>query len=547
MGAMEYLKELSLARVRSLNYAPASGLEEPTLAFYATLVAMIFMAVFVLLKLQQPRRNLPPSPPGAWPIVGHLPLLGKLPHITMENWAKQYGDIFLLQLGSIPTVVISSPEMAREVLLTQDKTWASRPTRKISAIHFAYNYKGIAFAPYSPMWRQLRRIATLELLTVRRLEASHGVRVEEMQQMVWLILQDAKPGKPVDVKLRLNTKLANEIFRMVLGYRFSGPIRRVPEDDQEAKAHEFKEMIHELQQLKGLFMAGDFVPWLRPLDIGGIEKRMKVVQARVDIFLNEVLAEHEVKWRKGPIAESDKDMVDVLLRTMHEQDEKEPSKLDEDCIKATVMNMISAGVDTSSVTMEWSMAEIIRNPNVQRKLTLELDTVVGKDRMVQEADLPNLKYLQAVIKEVFRLRPPAALLLPHESIQDCELAGYHVPAGSRLFVNAHAIGRNSKAWENPLDFDPERFMSGPEIDVRGQNFGLLPFGSGRRACPAITLAMVSVEWTIAMLFHAFEWSPAVGESLKDLDMKQAFGITTPRANTLFLHASPRLPTELYSA
>jgi flavonoid 3'-monooxygenase len=208
--------------------------------------------------------------------------------------------------------------------------------------------------------------------------------------------------------------------------------------------------------------------------------------------------------------------------------------------------MISAGIDTSTVTVEWAMAELIRNPHIQRKLTLELDTVVGKDRMAQEADIPNLKYLKAVIKEVLRLHPPTPLLLPHESIQDCEITGYHVPAGTRLFVNVHAIGRSSQAWENPLEFDPERFIARPEIDVRGQNFNLLPFGSGRRACPAMSLGMVSLEWTIATLVHAFEWSLPAGESVKDLDMTEAFGITTPRANVLFLHAIPRLCTDLYS-
>jgi len=208
-------------------------------------------------------------------------------------------------------------------------------------------------------------------------------------------------------------------------------------------------------------------------------------------------------------------------------------------------SMIAAGVDTSSVTVEWGMAELIRNPLVLRKLTSELDKVVGKGRMVREADLPNLKYLQAVVKEVFRLHPPAPLLVPHESTRDCELAGYFVPAGTRLLVHAHAIGRNPKAWDDPLRFDPERFMRRPDVDVKGQDFGLLPFGSGRRACPAITLGTVSVQWTTAVLVHAFAWSLPAGQSFRNLDMTKEFGITTPRANTLLLHAVPRLSADLY--
>lgn len=134
----------SLPGVPSLkDYALGNGrLENPALAFFVTM--LLLLLVFLFLKSQKPRRNLPPSPPGAWPIVGHLPLLGKLPHITMENWAKHYGEIILLRLGSFPTVVVSSPEMAREVLLTQDKIWASRPSRRISSIHFFYNSKGLS-------------------------------------------------------------------------------------------------------------------------------------------------------------------------------------------------------------------------------------------------------------------------------------------------------------------------------------------------------------------------------------------------------------------
>lgn len=150
-------------------------------------------------------------------------------------------------------------------------------------------------------------------------------------------MQDAKSGKPVDVKLRLNIKMTNEIFRMVLGCRFSGSIPGVVQGDEDIVGREFKDIIDELQQLKGLFILGDFVPWLRFFDIGGIEKRMEAVQERLDMFLNKVVDEHEAKRRKGKIAETDKDMVDVLLRTMHEQDQKQTLKLDVDSIKATVM------------------------------------------------------------------------------------------------------------------------------------------------------------------------------------------------------------------
>jgi cytochrome P450 len=211
----------------------------------------------------------------------------------------------------------------------------------------------------------------------------------------------------------------------------------------------------------------------------------------------------------------------------------------------TLQNMFAGGTDTSTVTMEWAMSELLKNPPIMKKLKVELDMVVGKDRLVQESDGPNLKYLQAVIKETFRLHPVGPLLVPHESTHDCVVAGYEIPAGTRLYVNTYAIGRN--AWDRPLEFDPERFMTGPDIniDIKGQDFRLLPFGSGRRGCPGIPLGLLIVQWTMATLVHAFDWTLPEGQEPKDVDMTEAFGLTVPRAQALFANAKPRQAAHLY--
>ncbi|KAG0562564.1 hypothetical protein KC19_9G156400 [Ceratodon purpureus] len=294
-------------------------------------------------------------------------------------------------------------------------------------------------------------------------------------------------------------------------------------------------------------MIGDYIPWLRPLDLGGTEKRMKNLAKRIDAFLDGIIDEHELKRQKGPIAEEDKDMIDVLLNEMYQQDPKETHKIDMNNIKSTILNMFAGGTDTSTVTMEWAMSELLKNPPIMKKLKAELDAVVGKDRLVQETDVPNLKYLQAVIKETFRLHPVGPLLVPHESTHDCEVAGYQIPAGTRLYVNTWAIGRNPKAWDRPLEFDPERFMTGPDIniDIKGQDFRLLPFGSGRRGCPGIPLGLLIVQWTMATLVHAFDWTLPEGQDPKDIDMTEAFGLTVPRAHALFAYAKPRQAAHLY--
>lgn len=134
-------------------------LESGTPEFYV-FIAACFIVPLLLLKLllQRPKYKLPPSPP-AYPLIGHLHLLGKLPHQSMANMSKKYGEIYSLRLGSVPAIVVTTPEMAREFLQTQDKVWASRTTAIASAFYFSYNYSGIAFAPYTPVGATCARSA----------------------------------------------------------------------------------------------------------------------------------------------------------------------------------------------------------------------------------------------------------------------------------------------------------------------------------------------------------------------------------------------------
>ncbi|KAG0624183.1 hypothetical protein M758_3G229800 [Ceratodon purpureus] len=516
------------------------------MGFYVSMIACFILPLLLLklLILQAKHIKLPPSPP-AYPIFGHLHLLGTLPHQSMAHLAEKYGEIYSLRLGSVPAIVVTTPSMAREFLQTHDKIWASRTVRIKSAFYFSYNYSGIAFAPYTPVWRNLRKICMLEIFTQRRMEASQGVREVEMRYMIRSVLNDAHQGQPVDFKLKLNALTANVVARIVLNKRFTGCVDSTAEE--EAEAHEFMEIIEELFILQGTFMIGDYLPWLRPLDLGGTERRMKVLRARLDAFLDKILHEHEEKRDNGHIAEEDKDIIDVLLNEMYKQDTNEAKRIDMNNVKSTILNMFAGGTDTSTVTMEWAMSELLRHPQCMKKLQAELDAMIGKDRLVRESDIPNLPYLQAVIKETFRLHPVGPLLVPHESTDDCEVAGYRIPAGTRLYVNIWAIGRNPNAWDRPLEFDPERFMSGPDvnIDIKGQDFRLLPFGSGRRGCPGIPLGMLIVQCTMATLIHAFDWSLPPGEAPKDMDMTEAFGLTVPRASSLFAVAKPRQDACLY--
>eukprot|EP01018_Ginkgo_biloba_P005302 Gb_29956 [translate_table: standard] len=418
------------------------------------ILVSVFSIKFDLLGHRIGGYRLPPGPTPL-PIIGNLHKLGKLPHKSLQALAKKHGPLMYLRLGSVSTVVASSPEMAKTFLKTHDAIFASRPPTSAGK-HTAYDGKDMAFAPYGAYWRHIRKLCTLQLLTAKRLQSFQNVREEEVGLMVDSI-----------------------------GKESAYPLNQSQQDPHIPHNKYY------VQNLSAeLFNIGDFIPWLQRFDLQGILK------------------------------EGGEDFVDVLL----------DMKLRRESIKALILDMLLAGVDTSATTLEWALSELLRNPHIMKKAQQELETVVGKSRRVKESDLLYLEYLHCVVKETLRMYPAGPLMISHESMEGCTVGGYHIPAKTRLIVNMWAIGRDPDMWEDPLAFRPERFME-REIDVRGQNFEMIPFGSGRRGCPGSLLAIGVVELALAQLLHCFEWS--VEGDPADLDTSEAFGLSIPRQHPLY--------------
>lgn len=175
------------------------------------------------------------------------------------------------------------------------------------------------------------------------------------------------------------------------------------------------------------------------------------------------------------------------------------------------------------------MTELIRNPKEMAKVRNELRTVIGQNgEQVEESDISRLPYLQAVLKETLRLHPAGPLLVPHKAEADTEIDGYTVPKNAQILVNVWAIGRDSSKWPNPDSFEPQRFL-GSKVDVKGQDFELIPFGSGRRICPGMPLAHRMVHLVVAMLVHNFDWKLERGIEPQDVDMKEKFEFSLKKA------------------
>ncbi|KAJ1377811.1 Cytochrome P450 [Sesbania bispinosa] len=278
------------------------------------------------------------------------------------------------------------------------------------------------------------------------------------------------------------------------------------------------------------------------LDLQGMGKKLKEVRDRYDNMIENIIQEHEEARNKSTRKDAARDVLDALLSIY--EDPNSEVKITRDNIKAFLVDMFTGGTDTTAVTLEWSLAELMNHPIVMEKARKEIDSVIGKDRIVLESDIAHLPYLQAIVKETLRLHPPSPFIL-RESTKNCTIAGYHIPAKTQIFTNVWAISRDPKNWDNPLEFMPERFLINDEngrnsqLEVRGQHYQLLPFGSGRRRCPGTSLALNVAHTTLAAMIQCFEWKSEDGRN-GSVDMKEGPSFILSRAQPLICVPKTRL-------
>ncbi|OAY53220.1 trimethyltridecatetraene synthase [Manihot esculenta] len=497
--------------------------------------AAAWVAILALVLFSRRRKlNLPPGPK-PWPIIGNLNLIGSLPHRSIHSLSQKYGPIMQLKFGSFPVVVGSSVEMAKTILKTHDLTFVDRP-KTAAGKYTTYNYKDITWSPYGSYWRQARKICVMELFSAKRLESYEYIRREELRSLVNTLFSSS--GNTINLKNHLSDLSLNVISRMVLGKKYT--VKNEGEDEI-VTPEEFKEMLDELFLLNGVLDIGDSLPWLAFLDLQGYIRRMKAVNKKFNRFLEHVLDEHDGR-RKGVENYVAKDMVDVLLQLA--EDPNLEVKLERNGVKGFTQDMVAGGTESSAVTVEWAISELLKKPEIFDKATEELDRVIGRERWVEEKDIANLPFIDAIAKETMRLHPVAPMLVPRLCREDTQIAGYDIQQGTRMLVNVWTIGRDPSIWDSPNEFLPERFL-GKEIDVKGHDFELLPFGAGRRMCPGYPLGIKVIQASLANLLHGFKWKLAGDMKKRDLNMEEIFGLSTPRKFPLVVVPEPRLPSHVY--
>ncbi|TQD90067.1 hypothetical protein C1H46_024382 [Malus baccata] len=412
-------------------------------------------------------------------------MVGPLPHHTLRDLAKKHGPIMYLKLGQLEAVIISSAKAAQEVLKTHELTFAQRPI-VLAAEVISFGQSSPIFAPYGDLWRSLRKICVFELLSATRVQSFRSVREEEVRNLIESIGSMSHEGLAINFRDRCCSFTSGVVSKAAFGKKCK---------DQK----EFLSLLDEILKLGSGFDIPDLFPSLSFLGfITGSIPALKDIKSKLNTILERIINDHKIKSNDKAV-EEEENFVDVLLKL------KESNKVEfnftTNHIKDMIMDMFSAGSETSATTLEWAMSELMRNPRI-------------------------MKRVQAEVRQ------------NSEVTDTVQIGGFEVQVKSKVIINAWAIGRDPEIWgEDAECFKPERFH-GSSVDFKGFDFEFTPFGAGRRMCPGMSFGVTMVELALAELLYLFDWKLANGMNPDELDMTESFEVACKRENTLYLIATP---------
>ncbi|KAF8722930.1 hypothetical protein HU200_022068 [Digitaria exilis] len=477
----------------------------------AMAVLIVVLSKLKSLLISKPKLNLPPGP---WT----LPVIGSIHHLVtspviyrgMRDLAQKHGPLMMLRLGEVPTVVASSPEAAQAITKTHDITFADRHLNATIDV-LTYNGTDLVFAPYGERWRQLRKICVLELLSVARVQSFRRIREEEVSRLLQRLATSAAAGATVNLT-KMISQLVNDTFvRESVG-------GRCKYQDEYLEAFDLA-----VRQTSGL-TAADLFPSSRLMRaLGSAPRKALECRKRMERILAQIIEEKRQAFESGDEV-AHEGLLGVLLKLQKERSTPIPLTND----------TISTLIDTSSTALNWCMTELIRKPEAMAKAQAEVREALKGKSTLTEDDLAGLSYLKLVIKEALRLHCPLPLLLPRQCREACQVMGYDIPKGTSVFINAWAICRDPKYWDDAEEFKPERFEKS-SMDYKGTNYEFLPFGSGRRMCPGVNLGLANVEVALASLLYHFNWELPSGMEPKDVQISEASGLIGKKDTGLILH------------
>ncbi|XWS38462.1 hypothetical protein CRYUN_Cryun19dG0133400 [Craigia yunnanensis] len=483
------------------------------------LLFLVLIQAFHLNTRRKGRTDRLPPGPASIPIFGNLFQIGNNPHKTLTKLAKIHGPIMTLKLGQTTTVVFSSATLAKEILQKHDMAFSNRTVpQALRALQ--HHEAGMPWMPVSTTWRYLRKICNLHIFASQKLDANQYLRRRKVQELLADVHDSCRVGEAIDIgqvafKTTLNL-MSNTVFSIDLA------------DSTSDTALEFRELVQCIEEEIGKPNLGDYFPIpFGNLDLQGIRRGMTIHFGKLMDFFDRMINKR-LQLRKTNGYISTNDFLDTLLN-ISEEDYR--AVLNRNQIKHLLLDLFTAGTETTASTLEWAMAELLHNPKALLESQRELRQIIGEGNLLEESDVARLPYLQAIVKETLRLHPAVPLLLPRKADVDVELHNFIVPKGAQVLVNAWAISRDPSIWEEPDSFLPNRFL-GSEVDIKGRDFVLIPFGAGRRICPGLPLAIRMLHLMLGGLIHSFDWKLEDGVTPERLDMEAKYGLVLHKAQPL---------------
>ncbi|KAJ6905385.1 hypothetical protein NC652_023209 [Populus alba x Populus x berolinensis] len=469
------------------------------LAFLVLWFITIFLQYIFKRAGKKPAGYCPPPSPPTLPLIGHLHLLTPVAYKGFHALNNKYGPLLYLRLATYPAVLVSSAPVATEIFRAQDVHFASRIKSPFEDNLLFGSSTSFFNAPYGDYWKFMKKICMTELLGTSQMKKLKNVRREEVVRFLSKMLEIGQKNEVADLSAEVLTLANNSTCRMIMSARCSG------EDNQADKC---RALVSESFDLAAKLAVCNLFGPLKRIGIWFLRKKIADVPRRYDELFENVMVEHEEKAkREGPHMEN-KDLMDILLEVYH--DKNAEMRITRKQMKTFFLDLFTGGTSTTADAILWILGELVNHPAAFKKLREEIDSVVGTERLVDEADIPNLPYFQACVKEAMRLHPPVPLF-DRVCREDCKLAGYDIPKGITMIMNAYSIMRDPKIWDNPNDFIPERFLT-EQDNTKGQNLQVyVPFGGGRRMCPGTNMSSSLINGSVTAMVQCFDWKVVGGD------------------------------------
>ncbi|XP_058206480.1 cytochrome P450 89A2-like [Rhododendron vialii] len=496
------------------------------------------------------KKNLPPGPTTI-PLIGNFIFLRRNFsefESAIRSFRAKHGPIITLRVGSRPAIFIGTPAMAHQALVQNGAVFSDRPEALATVKVISSNQHSINSAGYGPTWRLLRRNLTSEILHPSRVKSYSAAR----QWVLEILFERLVGSQSAAEGFRLVDHFQYAMFCLLVLMCFGDKLDEKQIRDVERVQRQMLVNSSRFDILNVWPMLGKIVFHNRWKEL------LQLRQSQEDVLIPLIRSRREVvKRRQQGKTESDKESVVAYVDTLLDLElPDEKRKLDEKEMVTLCSEFLDAGTDTTFTALQWIMANLVKYPHVQTKVYEEIHGIVGpspqlgeKNKnmvMIKEEDLQRMPYLKSVVLEGLRRHPPGHLVLPHAVTKDVEFEGYLVPKGAIVNFMVADIGWDPNVWDEPMEFKPERFFTNtisggngvPDLfDITGsKEIKMMPFGVGRRICPAAGMAILHLEFFIANLVWYFEWTAVEGDTV-DLSEKQEFTIVMKYP--LRAHISPR--------